>query len=387
MTWEEFSNNVKARDDKEFKKDTYILPILSTENRNNIITNLKKCIENTALNLNTFNIKINAYAENAEIIRDNIKARNEWKSVWTKIIIESFGGGFDNLKDIDRQLNKINKRVVLIIDGLEDIFNVISLDDNDQNAIKTLCQGIVNELNELPYRNLGIIIFIRKDIAEESIKTNFTQFYQQYWPFELKWTHTEALRLALWLACQVSDVFKPSIPVEIATREIIEDCLAKLWGVKLGKQTSNEAYSSRWILAALSDFNGQLQARDIIRFIKYATVPPEKRPYSDRMIMPSEIKKAIEPCSQEKIKEIKAEIKAISPIFQRFEDLPSEKRVLPFNPEDVHLTAEEKNILIKQGYLRVIKDQNYLPEIIRHAWSFKYQKGARPKVLSLLFGK
>lgn len=36
------------------------------------------------------------------------------------------------------------------------------------------------------------------------------------------------------------------------------------------------------------------------------------------------------------------------------------------------------------GYLKIDNDRYYLPEIIRHALKFKYEKGARPKVLSLL---
>lgn len=61
------------------------------------------------------------------------------------------------------------------------------------------------------------------------------------------------------------------MPIENASQEIVEKYLIKLWGLKLGRNSSNEAYASRWILAALSDFNGQLQARDIIRFLKYAS--------------------------------------------------------------------------------------------------------------------
>ena len=38
----------------------------------------------------------------------------------------------------------------------------------------------------------------------------------------------------------------------------------------------------------------------------------------------------------------------------------------------------------QEGYLRIENDKYYLPEIIRHALKFKYGKGARPKVLSLL---
>lgn len=91
-------------------------------------------------------------------------------------------------------------------------------------------------------------------------------------------------------------------------------------------------------LAALSDFNGQLQARDIIRFLEKATDHVGKAIYEDRYLMPTEIRKVVSECSNDKIGEIRDEIKALGPIFDKLE----------------------------------------------HALKFKYEKGARSKVLSLL---
>lgn len=109
------------------------------------------------------------------------------------------------------------------------------------------------------------------------------------------------------------------IPIEVASIEVIEKELQKLWGLKLGEPSSNEAYSSRRILAALSDFNGLLQARDIVRFLQYATGVVGKETYDDRYIMPSEIKNAVPKCSDKKIEEIKQEIGALRPILQKLE--------------------------------------------------------------------
>lgn len=38
----------------------------------------------------------------------------------------------------------------------------------------------------------------------------------------------------------------------------------------------------------------------------------------------------------------------------------------------------------QEGYLKVDNDRYYLPEIIRYVLKFKYEKGARPRVLSML---
>lgn len=167
--------------------------------------------------------------------------------------------------------------------------------------------------------------------------------------------------------------------------EIIDQTLNRLWGVKLGKPISNEANSSRWILAALSDFNGQLQARDIIRFLEKATDNVGKPVYEDRYLMPTEIRRAVSECSTDKIGEIKDEIKALEPIFDKLENAPEESKVLPFSSDTFNLTQAEEKIMKQEGYLKIDNDRYYLPEIIRHALKFKYGKGARPKVLSLLF--
>ena len=91
------------------------------------------------------------------------------------------------------------------------------------------------------------------------VELNFEQFNTLYNSVELRWSRTEALRLVVWLVNQaVPGFYQEEVAVEVASQELIERNLTKLWGVKLGKITSNEAYSSRWILAALSDFNGQL---------------------------------------------------------------------------------------------------------------------------------
>ena len=66
------------------------------------------------------------------------------------------------------------------------------------------------------------------------------------------------------------------------------------------------------------------------------------------------------------------------------EHAPAEDKILPFSSDTFQLTQGEEKIMKQEGYLRIDNDRYYLPEIIRHALKFKYGKGARPKVLSLL---
>ena len=192
--------------------------------------------------------------------------------------------------------------------------------------------------------------------------------------------------MAVWLVSHaVTGFYNEKIAIENASQEIIDKYLEKLWGLKLGKKASNEAYSSRWILAALSDFNGQLQARDIIRFLKFAAEFNDKKPaYYDRILMPTEIRHAVSNCSEDKNNEIKMEYANLKPIFEKLESLPSDKKRLPINLEENLFTAIEERAMTQAGYLIRDGEKLYLPEIIRHGLGFRYEKGARPRVLSLL---
>ena len=100
--------------------------------------------------------------------------------------------------------------------------------------------------------------------------------------------------------------------------------------------------------------------------------------------MPVEIRNAVSRCSKEKIDEIKMEYKMLNPIFSKLEELPVEKKKLPLNLGDDSLNAMEEKIMIQEGYLTRDGEKLYLPEIVRHALGFSYEKGARPKELSLL---
>lgn len=95
-------------------------------------------------------------------------------------------------------------------------------------------------------------------------------------------------------------------------------------------------------------------------------------------------RRAVSECSNDKIGEIRDEIKALGPIFDKLEHASEEKKVLPFKADTFNLTQAEEKIMKQEGYLKIGNDRYYLPEIIRHALKFKYEKGARPKVLSLL---
>ena len=392
MTWENFAGDIEKKGEKD-KEKTYIIPLVCSPNMNKLHSMVQKCIKNCNKSLEEIEInpdslncnynKLTAYADKKLLL-------TEWMEIWQKLMLDMLGGNYNDLAELDHYLQKKGKRLLFIVDGLEDLFMDMQIQKQEtwRLAVRALCQNVVNTLRNLKSGNVGIIIFARKDMAEQAITINFEQFENQYHKYELKWSPTEALRLALWIAGQADPDMGENIDVLKAGREVLEKCLEKLWGKKLGKYDSREANSARWIIAALSDFSNQLQARDIVRFLKFATktVPEGILPYEDRYIMPKQIREAIPECSKEKYKEIRDEMKAVYEILKKFEEMPEDEKELPLTLDKIRLTGEEIARLENQGYFIMSDKKYYFPEIIRFALKFKYKKGARPRVLSLLAG-
>lgn len=386
--WEDFIGRVdKTIPDKNTV--TRVIPLLKPKNlSDDFLKELKQYLYNLheSLNLDIDLKKMNKYADSLETFESDVEA--EWKRYWCKLILEVYGGKFESFEELQAYLSSRNERVVFIVDGLEEIFQNIIKSNREKVALRALCQGIVNELRAIMDNRIGFLIFIRRDLAMNAIEQNWGQFHSQYAPYELKWTNVEALRLALWVAATVNPTFAPDdIPIEKATQTVLEQRLAKLWGNKLGKVNSKEANSVNWILAALADLNEQLQARDMIRFLKHAAEnsPSDDKNWGDRYLAPRAIKEAIKPCSQRKIEEISTEVATLKPIFDKLKALPPAERKIPFDIIDVNLETEEFKLLEQHGFLVKMEDGYYMPEIIRYGLGFELRRrGARPKVLKLL---
>lgn len=384
--WEKFAMEVEG-ETKQVEMSVLTVPLLASANVGGFYEIPRDAIQNYNEHDLKGKMRNSVYSENRDTLQRHVREEHdqlEWKNIWEKMILNSVGGTYQAFDELEDELEKKNLKIVFLMDGLEEIFLRTMTSQTEKNAIVALCRDVVNDVR-IKYRNIGLMVFLRKDMARDSMLVNFEQFNALYNPMELQWSGTEALRLVIWMVSQVvPDFYQEEVAIELAPREVVERTLYKLWGIKLGKTTSNEANSSRWILAALSDLNGQLQARDMIRFLEKSTVNVGNNTYEDRYIMPSEIKKAVSGCSYDKISEIRQEIKALGPIFDKLENAPAEKKVLPFYGDTFNLSQAEEKIMKQEGYLRIENDKYYLPEIIRHALKFRYGKGARPKVLSLL---
>lgn len=388
-TWESFIEQTGTSLDVEH--ETIIIPLLASINTRNMQPLIVDCMKYADQKLPEMRLKKNVDTINYNMLMGLLESsemsRMEWVKQWFDLIIGMFLEYYKDISELDEALQRSGKRIIFIVDGLEDVCADSQTEKNDRwkNLLKALCQNVVNDLQRLDHGNIGMVVFARKDMINNAIDTNMEQFRSMYYNYELNWTQTEALRLALWIASKAYPDLTDGIDVLNATRSVLTEKLTTLWGLKLGKRDSREAFSDRWILAALSDFTGQLQARDIVRFLRYSTegYGEAKLIYKDRLIMPVEIRNAIGSCAADKYKEIKAEMRNIYEILEKFEKMEGVK-TLPLTLDKIQLTGDEISKLEAQGYLKISDEKYYLPEIIRLPLGFTYERGARPKVLSLL---
>jgi hypothetical protein len=136
-------------------------------------------------------------------------------------------------------------------------------------------------------------------------------------------------------------------------------------------------------LDALSDYNNQIQARDLVRFLSVAaskSIPDRK--WTDRDLTPPAIRGALPECSREKIAEITKENEALRRVFEKFESVPEAQRLVPFDSSFANLDKEDFRVLEDNGALFNDGGSYYLPEIYLHGLRFSYSKPGRRRVLS-----
>jgi MinD-like ATPase involved in chromosome partitioning or flagellar assembly len=273
--------------------------------------------------------------------------------------------------------------VYLVVDGLEDAFQPTPeapLHADQQRLLRGLLQRFTNQVRAVNSRHLGVVTFVRRDLAQSAIAQNFGQFEALHTRLAIVWTPTEALRLVAWLLdrAKVHYIDRDRIPV--ASYEELRAGLTAFWGEKLGSERSREPSTDRWVMAALSDFQGRLQARDLVRLIRYAaeSVPDEPR------LTPKSLRDALAKSSTDKIRELETEIRGLRPLFDEFRIASEDKRKVPFHAADFALTPEQVSFLETQGI--VIREEQgdlYLPEIVRQGLGFRLEGGRRAKVLAL----
>lgn len=228
--WNTFFNAMGEKTSYVNKQDAMFVPVLATRNAQNMIDDLNSCIDVVNSSIRGMKIKKGVYLENGERIKTRGNIRN-LKDYWERLLVSSLGMDGTKLTQIDKQLVDQGKRIIYLIDGLEEYLPEVAKSIGEKEAIQTLCQDIVAKIKS-ECSNIGIIVFLRRDLAQNAITVNYTQFTKVYERTELKWSSNEALRLAVWLVSQADESFyKEEVGVDQASDEIIGEYLIQLWGL------------------------------------------------------------------------------------------------------------------------------------------------------------
>jgi cellulose biosynthesis protein BcsQ len=312
----------------------------------------------------------------------------EWRKVWLTCLARAAGldSRTDTAEGALAQLAR-QQQAVFVLDGLEDLFQDFSINGRQQQALRALLTGCPEWLRSLRGHPLGLVVFVRRDLVLNSIQQNIDQFFARHRAYELRWNRTEALRLAGWV-CQRAAVLRLAEGEDTrnATAPLLSRILTQVWGQKLGSDTSREARSEDWFIAALSDFNLQIQARDIVSFLAKATqnaLDDERTSarWTDRLLPPTAMRRALPACSREKIRAITQENRPVGGLFERLRDLREPVRKVPFTLDVVGLTPFDARLLEANGVLFREEDQYWIPEIYRHGLGFSGT--GRPRVLAI----
>lgn len=324
-------------------------------------------------------------------INDNLRSESlHWDDLWESVICASMGGLDNNLKDINHILRLRQQSLVLVFDGVEDIFPDPTA-EVQQRAIESLLK-LVNRLGELPNQSIGALVFVRIDYVQASIKQNMGQFLSRFSAFQLVWNPESFLRLAYWLCAKASIVGADVNQAQSFSIEELIQSLETLWGHKLGQSQSKEGHSARWVYAALCDLRGSFQARDLVRFFKFAAQEQLKNRntfWADRVLSPEAMRRAIPECSRQKVEEATKEIAPLRAWNERMSERRIVDKSIPFSAVSVELEPAELAVLRELGVIYEDLDpalgdkRLFLPEIYRAGLGFDLSSG-RPRIQALL---
>jgi hypothetical protein len=326
------------------------------------------------------------------LIEDALRSPpDHWEDFWDDLIASQFGNSAGGLQALNQTLAVHSTRVVFVFDGIEDAFR----DTNNGHAIAAIhaLLRLPNRISELENRHMGAIVFVRADYVQTTIRQNLGQWLQRFQPFRLQWNPESFLRLAFMLSCQAGILSNDPKSAESLHIEQLKTELERLWGKKLGSEKSKEAHSARWVYAALCDLKGNVQARDLVRFLKFAAEFESTRTgqsWPGRLLAPESMRKAIPLCSVEKVTEAKSEIAPL----KRWMDLMQQRGVrnlkVPFSMEQAQLEAgllsslQEIGVIYEDVDGDLGEERLFLPEIYRYGLGFETSAAGRPRTQALL---
>lgn len=326
------------------------------------------------------------------VIKENIEhwlqkpllTASDWRKKWLDIIAWANGVNIGDEGAWEHFEQHNTEKVICLLDGLEELFAEYFNPKKEphKTALRALLQDVPSWLESLPQKNIGLIVFIRQDIVSYVILQNAAQFLSKYKEFQLKWNEEEALRLAYWVAAIKAKVIPEDLrAIRDLGRADLEGLLYPVWGQKMGGSNSREARTADWVLDALSNFQDEVQSRDIVRFLHVAADISSGASYDDRLLTPTGIRSSIARVGEKKLDEVKTENGPLYEILEKVQgrsaslSFPCAKASLDF------LEAREQEMLEKNGILRQYNSEYYLAEIYRRGLGISYSKRGKPRLL------
>lgn len=394
--WTVFANRVTPGYDGQI--DAEIVPVLlpgdlKETKRSEIAQNLEGFAESLGAGDPLSDFTLRDMVETFMSDPDATKS-SAWRSFWLDIIAQRCGfrpnGSTTAMAVLTKALRDSDRRIIVIFDGLETLFQRFNSDQVEQVALEALLRQVPDWLAQLTDRPIGFIGFVREDLARAALPMNFGQFQGKYEPYALRWNWSEAAALALWIAQQAEAVPKTVQPADLVghDEETRAEALIPLWGWKLGDKDSKEARTLEWVTSSLSNFRAVLQARDLVRFISIAAEKSsEKDSFSDdRILTPKAVRDAVEPCSEKRVEETGEENRELLGIFNKIKNMNHDSRELPWSSREAarRLTDEELKSLNRFGVFFRDNDEYFVPEIYRSGLRLWYPGGARRRVVTLM---
>ncbi|GDZ94416.1 hypothetical protein PA905_23710 [Planktothrix agardhii CCAP 1459/11A] len=403
--WENFLQKILQKIDPSQPlgiSKTYIFPLLESrqlsDQAKNIINEARNEVQMVIGDEPSFKSSECVGRIKTAISQNSGWSEPEWTEFWIQEMARVIGINVDqtsslSLSTINHELKDKSLKIIFLFDGLEDIFSDIASNSQQKMALKSLIEDLPNKLSEIRQSNLGVIIFLRRDFLRYTITQNLGQFENLYRSYDLYWNQDSFLKLVFWLCTQSKIIGAEQINIESFSQQELIEKLQDLWGKRLGSDHSKEAYSYSWIFAALTDFNGRLQARDIVRFLYNAakiTVEQSnniqfEKWSTSRLLPPQSIRKALKPCSEKKVEEAKEEYPEFNEWVKTLGQYGA--RIIPFSVEQFGMEPKIVRILEDMGVIYEDKEKEdiarfYMPEIFREGLGFS-GTGARPRVLAL----
>ncbi|MEU2082277.1 AAA family ATPase [Streptomyces albus] len=304
-----------------------------------------------------------------------------WRRIWLECLATAAGLPCTGQGGAEEALTELGQRAraVFVIDGLEDLLQ--SLDTEVKcTALRVLLIDVLAWLRSLRGHPLGLVVFVRQDLVRRAVRQNSDQLLSRYDSYALRWNENEALRLALWVTAH-ADAMPAPVPesnVSQLPADHLAETLIQVWGWKMGSAKSKEARSHLWVPAALGDFNGQVQARDVVAFLaKAAELSVGQKTWTDRVLAPTAMRKALGACSRLKIESIRQENQDVGHLLTQLQQVRHPVNV-PFELESVGLNVKQAEFLMDSGVFARGQDGRYwVAEIYRHGLGFGSERRAK----------